>query len=267
MSDFDPFDQQLRAGLSRSAGAMAPAADPGDDLERLRPRFSQARRRRTARNGALGSLAAVVLVGVGVLVAGGAGGERVQTDPADGSWHGATTTSVIDGVATSTTVPVPTEVPTTAAEPSTTVAGVPTVPPADGAGANAGSGPARHAAPAAGGSPAPVSPPPAGETDSGSGAAPPASEPPPAPAPPVPPVGGTSTLTSPGGSVTVAWTASSVSVLATAPTPGWVVAEVEQDAPTRVVVRFERGDRSGEGSGEAKVDVRVQDGRLVTQVE
>jgi hypothetical protein len=71
----------------------------------------------------------------------------------------------------------------------------------------------------------------------------------------------TQVLTSEGGTATVSWTATDISVLGTAPATGWTLEGIEQRDATRVVVRFRRAD-GGSGTSSASIDARVVDGQL-----
>ena len=75
------------------------------------------------------------------------------------------------------------------------------------------------------------------------------------------PVGGTRTLSAEGGTATVQWSATSLTVVRTAPAAGWTLEQVEQRSATRVVVKFRR-DGGGSGSSSSTIDARVVGGAL-----
>lgn len=227
----DPIDELLRHRVRSGVPDGPDAATVDAELVELAPRFRRARQRRQAAVATVASAAAVVLVVVGAFSLGGNGAQRIDTADDDG---GVTSTSLAPTSTTSTTsTTVPTTVPTTAAP--TSVPGTTAAP---------------TTAPGGDGSPPPPT------------IAPPTVPPATTVAPPTTaPVGGTRTLTSPGGSATVRWTANSITVLSTSPAPGWSLDEVDQRSPTRVRIDFRR-DGGGSGSDSSSIDARVVDGRL-----
>jgi hypothetical protein len=243
MSEFD--DRELRDALRRRAGAVT----DGFGIEAARAtvvaRAARVRRRRTAVAGgaAMAGLiaAAVVLVGPGT--------DSVVTSPADQT--DASRPAPIDS-SVDTTAP-----PTTDPAPTTPADMIDTTPPVDT-------------------SPSPVTtvptvnPPTATSTTAPATTAPPASDttvfvPPttPAPTPPTTPTTsvpgtppGTETYSSAGGSITVQWDGVALDLQTTTPAAGFE-AEVEDDRPDRVRVRF-RG-----AGGDVRIELRVEDGRVV----
>ena len=84
---------------------------------------------------------------------------------------------------------------------------------------------------------------------------------PPAPAAPAP---FTQSYSSSGGSITVTWNGSSLSLDAINPAPGFV-AEIEDAGGSRVRVDFESD--GGSGGDDSRIEVRVEDGRLEVRVD
>jgi hypothetical protein len=72
----------------------------------------------------------------------------------------------------------------------------------------------------------------------------------------------TQSYSSAGGSITVTWNGSSLSLDAIDPAPGFA-AEIEDAVGTRVRVDFERLD----GGDDARIEVRIEDGRFEVRVD
>lgn len=224
--DPDAIDELLRARLLSAAPAAPDAAAVDGELAELTPRFRRARQRRQTAVAAVSSAAVVALLVVGAVVFGGTGGQRIDT--ADDDRTSTSTTSTTSTTVPTTTGPTTTTVPGSTAVPTTAVPSVPD----------------------------PTPPSPGGNA---------ATVPPPSTTSPVPPstapVGGTQTLSSEGGTATVRWNATSITVIGTSPAVGWQLEEIDQRSPTRVVVDFRR-DEGGSGTSTASIDARVVDGRL-----
>lgn len=225
----DPVDDLLRTRV-QAAAAEAPSAGTAQaELVELTPRFRRARQRRQAATAALASAAAVVVVVAGAFALGGTDPQRLDTAGEDGT----STTSTTSSTSTSTTASTTTTAPTTVPSVTTPTSTVPstTAPPAT----------------------APPS------------IVPPSTVSPTIVAPTTVPVGGTQVAVALGGTATIRWSATQVSVLDTSPAPGWSLERVEQKSATRVEVRFRR-DEGGSGSSTSTIDARVVDGRLDVDV-
>ncbi len=225
--DADGLDELLRARVQGAAADLPVAPDAHAELVELTPRFRRARQRCQVAVAAMSSAAVVVLLVAGTLVFGGNDTTRIDT-AGDDRRTSTTSTTVTTTEPTTTVTTVPTTV--TADPPVTT-----TVPGDEGTsgGPGAGSFPTTTAAPTT------TTTPPTTTT----------------------PVGGTQALTATGGFATVRWDADSITVLGTSPSFGWTLEGVEQESPTRVVVKFRR-DEGGSGSSSSTIDARVRDGRL-----
>ena len=219
---FDPVDDELR----RRFGDQA--ADPGDAdrvLDELRPRLRRARtRRRAAFSGALATVAVLLVLAV-VALSGGGGRGSVRTPPAGGAGD------VRPGPGVTTTVPQPTVTTLddhggggSGADDST----VTTPGPADGAGTG-GTG--------------------------GTGAATPAAD----PVPPSAPTVRQESYSSAGGSIVVTSDGTAVSLVSQTAATGYT-AEVHDNGPTRVEVRFDNGQT------EWRIRVDLVNGDLVPEV-
>ncbi|UDY35232.1 hypothetical protein [Dermatobacter hominis] len=229
----DDRDDELRSLLRAGVAADAPTeAEAEDELGVLRPRFEHARRRRQTGLAVAGAAAAVLVVVLGLAALGG--DDRQQLDTADRSTLPTASTSTT----TTTTAPGPT--PTTVGVPGEPEATAPptSLPGTPGPGSTLPSAPTTA-------------------TPSGP-AAPPTTTTPPAPA------GGTQEAVAAGGSATLTWTPTSLTVVSTRPAPGWSVERVERPDATRAVIRFRR-DGGGSGSSTSTIDARMRDGALEVQ--
>ena len=74
----------------------------------------------------------------------------------------------------------------------------------------------------------------------------------------------TQSYSSTGGSITVTWNGSSLSLDAINPAPGFA-AEIEDAGGSRVRVDFESD--GGSGGDDSRIEVRVEDGRLEVRVD
>lgn len=217
---FDPVDDELRR---RFDGGAPTAKDADVVLDELRPRLQQARiRRRAAFSGALVAAAMVVVVLVVAFSRGGGTGS-VHTPPASGG------DTRPDG-AIITTVPQPTV--TTLDDHGS-----------DGSGADdTGETPA------------------GGNETSGSGAVSPPVVDSPATTPSVPPAAPDQVpYSSDGGSIVVNFDGSQVSLASSSSASGFT-AEVHDNGPTRVEVRFSNGQI------EWRIRVDVVNGALVPEI-
>ena len=218
---FDPVDHELRRRFADTGSA---SGDPDAVLDSMRPRLQRARtRRRAAFTGAVATVA-VAVVAVSFAMAGG-GGSSVRTPPA-----------------THSTVPRPDP-----PAPSTTAPGISPAP--DGAvkerGSNGGGtiGAPESTQPGAHSG--------TGNSNSGDGTpttptvAPPASE--------------EHSYTSAGGSITVVFADGQVSLASNTAAAGYT-AEIHDNGPTRVEVRFNNGQT------EWRIRVDVVNGELVAEV-
>lgn len=223
----DGVDQWLRTRLQSTVGPGTPA-DAHQELIELGPRFRRARRRRQVAVATVSSAAVAVLLMVGVFALDGSDAQRIDTAGDDRS----RTTSTVESPTASTTTSTT----------SSTVPSTVTSLPADDDATDGGPGGVGEA----GEQPATTTT-----------AAPPVTSAP----PPSTPVGGEQVLSGTGGTATVRWTATSITVLSTTPAAGWMLEQVEQQSSTRVVVKFRRED-GGAGSRSSTIDARVVDGRL-----
>lgn len=209
--------------LRRRFDAQArPEGDPDAVLDQLRPRFRRARQRRRAAFTGAAALVAVVVVGASVALGGTGGGDgSVRVPPA---------------TKPDRTVP---SVVTTLPQATVTTAG--------GTGAIGGTEAPQATTPTGSDDPAANGPP-------GTGAVPP---PAPTTAPAVPQ---TPTYSSAGGSITVNFDgAGTVSLASSSPAPGFT-AEVHDNGPTRVEVRFSNGQT------EWRIRVDVVNGALQPEI-
>ncbi len=198
-----------------------PEGDPDAVLDQLGPRLRRARQRRRAAFTGAAALGAVLVLGAAVALGGGGGDGSVRTPPATGPDR--TVPTVV------TTVPQP------------------TVTTADGAGTTDGTS-------------APQPTPPTGSdgtTGNGSSGSGEATPPAPTAALPVPQ---TPTYSSAGGSITVNFDGgSTVSLASSSPAAGFT-AEVHDNGPTRVEVRFSNGQT------EWRIRVDVVNGALQPEI-
>ena len=217
----DPFDDELRR---RFASGATGDADPDAVLDAMRPRLQRARtRRRASIAGALGGAAVVVVVVLFVLGAGGGGNTgSVHTPPATHS-----------PVRTLPTAPT-----TGPSGGSATPDSVPA--PIDDHGVDAASGATTPTTPEAPGDATATSVPPA--------LTPPANEPP-----------SDTSYSSDGGSIVVRLADGALSLVSSAPAPGFS-ADVHDDGATRVEVRFSNG------STEWRIRVDLVNGQPVPEV-
>ncbi len=259
MSPQDQFDEELRnrfqSGEYFQTGARR-------DLEQLQPRFRRARRNRQLVTATASMAAALLVVVVGASALSGTASRQI-VDVADDSLREQTREELITEVPVSSlpdntlpdsprpNSPLPNNPDSEVSSDGFSVSTVPS----DGSGAaySGGSPPTETNI----GSDSPVSAPVA-VPDS---VPQPAVTQPPITQPAVPPAGGTTTLSAEGGTATVLWTASSVQVLATAPSAGWELERREQNSPTEIEVRFRR-DGGGSGSSNSTIKARVENGRL-----
>jgi hypothetical protein len=224
MSDdfgFDP-DDPIDDALRRRFGTGAPdGSDPDAVLDSMRPRLRRARtQRRAAIAGALGGAAVVVVVLLVVLGGGGGGTGSVRTPPASRS-----------------------PVHTAPSTPTTTATGGP--PTLDTIAGD------DHGKDRATGDPAVSAPDATAPTV-------PAPETPPA-TQPQPSQPSQSSYTSDGGSIVVAFTDGRISLVSNTPATGYT-AEIHDDGPTRVEVRFANGQR------EWRIRIDVVNGQLVPEI-
>lgn len=217
---FDPVDDELRR---RFVDTGSSPGDPEVVLDSMRPRLQRARtRRRAAFTGALATVA-IALVAVSLALGGGGGGS-VRTPPASHS-----------------TVPRPDP-----SVPSTTPGGVTTT--ADIHGGDRG---------AAGNPPSSV-----GESSgkaAGSGSAASSGDGTSATPTTAPTVAEEHPYSSAGGSIVVSFSNGQVSLVSNAPADGFS-AEVHDNGPTRVEVRFTNGQT------EWRIRVDVVNGQLVPEI-
>lgn len=252
--DRDLFDDDLAAALRARAGGSATVTDAH---EAVLHRATTIRRRRAAVGGA--GVAVLAIAGIAMLPRGtdeigtaDTVGTVVDTlvdtvAPSSTAPLPITPTSV-DGGSTGTTidivVPTPTsDATTTTAETSTTAApgtaGSTTAAPSTTA-SGAGSATSTTAKATTTSSTSTTTPTTTTQVDAG-----------PAPF--------TRTYSSTGGSITVSWNGSALSLDAVTPAAGYT-AEVEDQSADRVRVRFE-------GDGDSRIEIRVEDGEVRERIE
>jgi hypothetical protein len=244
MSDFD--DRELRDALRRRAGAVTDGLGIAAARASVVARSARVRRRRAA---AAGGAAMAGLIAAAVLLV-GPGTDSVVTSPADqaDASRPDPVDSSVDTTASPTTDPDRTgpthDVIDTTPPADTTPTPVTTVPTVNPPTATSTTAPATTA-------------PPPPETTV---VVPPTT---PAPTPPTTPTTsvpgtppGTLTYSSVGGSITVLWDGVALDLQTTAPAAGFD-AEVEDDRPDRIRVRF-RGP-----GGDVRIELRVEDGQVV----
>jgi hypothetical protein len=238
--DPDGLDARLRTRLLEAAPPVGPLDAPAE-LRDLTPRFRAARRRHRAAVGTMASAAAIALVVLGAVSLGPS--DRQAVDTADDPSLVITTTTIER--AGRTTV-APTTVPTA---PTITV---PAAPPP--------TAPAAGSAPATTTTQVPFDPTPRRPSGGGSTASPTPTTVVPS-VPTTAPASGSRVVAAAGGTVSLTWTPSSLTVTATDPAPGWALDRVVRKSATRVVVTFTRPG-GGSGSNTSTVDARVEGGGL-----
>jgi hypothetical protein len=221
VNDYD--DDVLRQRL----GALAPDAPAaGPAFDRLSPRFERARRRRQARNGALAAIGAAAVVVLAVLLAGGPGRER--------------------GVET---VGVPDSTTTTETERTTTTETTPTPPPGSQTGEGAPPQDGSATTLPEGGDGASAGPPPTIGSDPGS-----------APAPAPTPAEQAITFDAVGGSVSVRWSSTTMTLVGVQAGAGFTF-EITHEESDRIEVRFESDNH------ESRVELRLVGGQIDDRID
>jgi len=242
--DFD--DDTLRDAIrARSGGPV----DPGSGRRAVGARAARVRTRRNTLVG--GAATAAVVVGLVLL--------PTRDDQPATSDTVLPPASLVDEASPSS-VPEPTPAPSTVVTTTPeTMPAVPTVPPTASSDPGTGDGQETPAPPASAPvvTPAPTAPP--------SSAAPPSTDAPPTVSPPgsTPSTSGvpqadapfTQQYSSAGGSITVSWDGSALSLLGVAANAGFEP-EIEDQSSSRIRVRF-RGD-----DDDARIEVRARDGQV-----
>lgn len=271
MSDFDQFDQELADALQKRTGVGAGSVASAHDA--VLARAGHIRRRRAATTGGV-AMIALLIGGIALLPRGGAdtlapadtgdvlpsvvaevdnSTETPPTDEIDDA-TAPVVTSVDDDFGTSPTIDdgpattdptatnstIPGVAPASSTKPSTAATTV------ESAGATA-----TTTASTAGSSSA------TNTTESTTSSTDTSSSTSEVAAPPINPF--TKTYNSTGGSITVNWNGSALSLVSVAPKPGFE-SEIEDDQPLRIRVRFRSDDAS------SRIEIRVSGGELIETI-
>jgi len=262
MTDFEPFDDDLAIALQRRVPHMGEATlDTASAHDAVLARARGVRRRRA---GIAGLVTLVAVIGGGVLLLNGNNGDDTLAPATEPSTSLAPETSAV--VPSTSAVPPTTRAPETSVRPSvpglsTTVAPPPATTPGTVLSTTPASTVAAPPQVTVGGQSTPTNPP-ASSTSSSSSSSSSSTSSSSSSSTSLAPQGPppfTKSYSSAGGSITINWNGSALSLVSTEPAAGYTT-EIEDNTAIRIRVRFR-------GATDSRIEIRYENGQVTERID